>query len=131
MSKLKVFNSNFGNLAVIDKNITRFPIKRVYFIYDVKSNLIRGHHAHIATNQVLICLKGKIQINLDDGTKLKSEVLSSPSTYILVKKMFWHTMEWLEEDSILLVLADKDYNEKDYIRSYENFSNIIKKRNLK
>ena len=33
----------------------------------------------------------------------------------------WHTMRWIERDSVLLVLASDHYDESDYIRDYDTF----------
>ena len=35
--------------------------------------------------------------------------------------MTWHTMTWIEDDSVLLVLASDYYDEADYIRDYGEF----------
>ena len=34
------------NLAVIEKDILPYPIKRVYYLFDVPSDSFRGGHAH-------------------------------------------------------------------------------------
>ena len=35
-----------GNLAVIEKDVVPFKIKRVYYLFDVPSGSSRGGHAH-------------------------------------------------------------------------------------
>jgi len=116
-----------GNLSFIEGEDFSFTIKRIYYIYGVKKGVIRGHHAHKKLQQMLICIKGKIRIKLNDGIDApKSYILDHPSTTLFVDKMIWRTMEWLENDSILLVLASKSYNEKDYIRDFETFKKGIK-----
>ena len=33
-------------------------IKRVYYMYDTKEWVVRGHHAHKILEQILICIHG-------------------------------------------------------------------------
>ncbi len=39
-------NDARGNLALIEKDILPYPIKRVYYLFDVPSDSFRGGHAH-------------------------------------------------------------------------------------
>ncbi len=138
--KLKVQNSylipipsiierNRGNLLFCEiKKQIPFIIKRVYWIYNVPPKQDRGKHAHKKTEQVLICLKGSIKIELDDGICKDSIILNNPRTGIFLGKMLWHTMKNFKKDTILLVLASKYYDEKDYIRDYNNFKKLALKK---
>ena len=58
-----------GNLTFIEgqKNIP-FPIKRVFYIYDVPAGESRGAHAHHKLQQFLICISGSFDVEIDDGT---------------------------------------------------------------
>ena len=119
---LKKVDSNNGKIFIFDNNLQLgFDIKRVYFITSVKANGVRGFHSHKNLIQILVCVKGSIKIALDDGQNIKNFVLDDPEKYILVGPMIWRTMEWLVDDSVLLVLASDDYNEEDYIRDYKLF----------
>jgi len=103
-----------------------FKIKRVYYIYSVPKGTKRGHHAHKELNQFLIALNGKIKIILDNGKDKSEHILSDPSEGLFVGKGIWHTMEWLDENAILLVLASEYYDESDYIRDYDEFLKMVK-----
>ena len=88
------------------------------------------HHAHKKLEQLLICVYGEIEIQLDNGNgETETVILNDPSKGLYVGPMMWHTMKWLKNDSILLVLASAHYNEADYIRNYDEFKNIIKRNN--
>lgn len=104
-----------------------FDIKRVYFSYGVKPELERGKHAHKKLEQFLICIKGSIEVLLDNGLGEVSNVtLNRPDQGLPLPPGIWHTMKWLEEGSVLLVLASDYYDESDYIRNYADFLSWIK-----
>lgn len=103
-----------------------FTIKRVYYTYGVKEGVIRGHHAHKALEQLLICVYGAIEIMCDNGEKKEYTVLDDPAKGLYVGPGIWHTMKWLKDDSVLLVLASEYYDESDYIRDYDEFIRLVK-----
>ncbi len=98
-----------------------FDIKRTYYIYDVPKGAVRGGHAHRNLEQLLVCTYGSIEILLDDGVTRGSIVLDHPQKGLLVNSMVWHDMRWIEDRSVLSVLASGYYDEKDYIRDYGTF----------
>jgi hypothetical protein len=104
-----------------------FPIKRVLLIKDLDSEKLRGGHTHHKTNQLLFCVSGGCSVTLDNGRKKQTIFLKDPNEGLWLKPYVWHTMQDFGENTILLVLADTIYDEKDYIRSYEEFKKCIKK----
>lgn len=110
-------------IAEGESSFVPFPIKRIYYISGVKEGVVRGHHAHKTLEQILICVHGSIEISLDDGKQKEAIVLNAPGDFVFVGPSVWHTMKWLEDDSILLVLASQKYDENDYIRDYDEFIN--------
>lgn len=120
-----------GTLCIAEapSKIVPFDIKRVYFCYGVSQNTMRGRHAHKTLDQVLVCISGKIEISTDDGRgSRESIILQQPYEALSIPHAVWHTMEWLEDNSILLVLASDHYNETDYIRNYDDFIKWAKER---
>lgn len=131
MSKLiKIKKNGFikiGFLSFLERQKDiNFDIKRIYYIYQVPKGIIRGHHAHKELNQLLIALNGKIKVILDNGQEKTEHILTDPSQGLFVGKGIWRTMEWLEDNAILLVLASEYYDEKDYIRDYDEFIKMVK-----
>ena len=118
---------DLGSLVFFEANRDiPFAFERVYYTYGVKEGVIRGHHAHKALEQLLICVYGAIEITCDDGEKKEHTVLNDPSRGLYVGKGIWHTMKWLKDDSVLLVLASEYYDESDYIRDYDEFVRLVK-----
>ncbi len=98
-----------------------FPIKRIYYIFDVIKNAVRGKHAHKETKQVLFCIRGSITIILDNGHDKEAITLNKPNQGIFLDKMIWHEMVAFKEGTVLLVVASDVYEEKDYIRDYKTY----------
>ena len=54
-----------GMLVALEEfNDIPFRIKRVYYMYDTVSGVVRGHHAHKKLEQILICIHGTCKIRL-------------------------------------------------------------------
>ena len=108
-----------------NKNIP-FKIKRVYYIFDTKDGVIRGFHAHKNLEQVLICINGSCEILLDDGKEKSIIKLENRNEGLFIEKMVWREMFNFSADCVLMVLASDYYDEKDYIRDYNDFKNYLK-----
>lgn len=117
-SKLISYEKNTGLI---------FDIKRVYTVSDIKKNEIRGNHSHICTNQIFVCVNGVIKVYLEDleGNK-KDFILKNDGSALYCGSDIWHSLEYLEDNSILLVFADQPYDENDYIRNYDDFKKRCK-----
>ena len=102
-----------------------FHIRRVYYILNASIGFSRGSHAHFKTKQALFCLSGSIRIVLSDGRRKKTIILDSPDTGIFLDQMIWHEMHDFKKNTIILVLASRKFNEKDYIRDYKKFKEIV------
>ena len=113
---------DFGSLAFFEgtRDIP-FEIKRIYYIFNVPEKAQRGGHAHRSLTQVLFCPYGSIEIILDDSVNKESIMLDDPSKALLVNPGLWRDMIWHKDNSVLCVAASEFYDEKDYIRDYEEF----------
>ncbi len=119
-----------GNLVALEelKNIP-FKVKRVYYIYDTKSGVRRGFHAHKHLEQILICVHGSCKIHLDDGSETEEVLLNNPTVGVYIANNMWREMYDFSSDAVLLVLASELYDEKDYIRNYDDFMKFVKEDN--
>ncbi len=98
-----------------------FRIKRVYFMYDTKDGVVRGHHAHKSLEQILVCIRGSCKIRLDNGKEKKIIPLEKPYEGLYVSHAIWREMFDFSEDAVLMVFASELYDESDYIRDYDEF----------
>lgn len=110
--ELPQFSDERGKLTVIEK-LLPFKIKRVYFLYDVKTK--RGGHRHKKTIQALICINGSCEIFIDDGVNKKNITLNSPNKCLVLEPKDWHTMDHFSKNSTLLVISSEFYDSEDYI----------------
>lgn len=108
------------------KNHIPFPIKRVYYIFDVFKNAVRGRHTHKATKQVIFCIRGSITIILDNGHDKEAITLSKPNQGLFLDKMMWHEMVAFKKGTVLLVVASELFKEEDYIRDYQTYLKEVK-----
>lgn len=104
-----------------------FTIKRVYYITQPNTRLPRGFHAHKKCQQVIFCIQGSIKLILDNGEIKEEVLLNKPNVGVFLENMIWHQMHDFKRNTILLVLASKEFSEKDYIRDYEQFKRQIHK----
>ncbi|WP_180182882.1 GNAT family N-acetyltransferase [Acinetobacter sp. YH01020] len=117
------FGDERGGLVAIESNQSiPFDVKRLYYIFNTVDKP-RGFHAHLDLKQVAICLKGSCRFILDDGRQKEEIVLNSPDQGLLIEGLIWREMHDFSEDCVLLVLASDHYDESDYIREYEQFTN--------
>ena len=101
-----------------------FPIKRIYYIYDVDKNVTRGFHSHLNLEQVLIAIHGKIKVRVKTPYEEEVVELSNPNEGLYIGNMVWREMFDFENDGILLVLASHEYDEMDYIRDINEYTKL-------
>lgn len=113
-----------GDISVVENGKeVPFDVKRIYYLYDVPGGADRGGHAHKELYQLIVAASGAFTVVLDDGTDKKTFTLNRPYQGLLVKPGIWRTLTDFSSGSICVVLASEKYDEKDYIRSYEDFLN--------
>lgn len=118
---LKIHNEA-GNITVVEngENIP-FDVKRIYYLYDVPSGEARGGHAHYELEQFIIAASGSFDVVLDDGKNKKRVTLNRPNLAIHIVPGLWRELDNFSSGSICMVLASHKYDEKDYIRDYDEF----------
>lgn len=124
--ELPALGDDRGSLVALEANESvPFAIKRVYCIFDTKPGVPRGFHAHKALKQVAVCVTGRCRMVLDNGTEKAELWLDSSTKGIAIDEMVWREMHDFSPDCVLLVLASEHYDESDYIRSYEEFLEVL------
>jgi len=114
-----------GNLSVLSqRKEVPFEIQRVYWIYDVPGGEIRGSHAFKNTSEIIVALSGSYDVVLHDGNKEFRYQLNRSYYGLYVPKMTWRRLENFSTNSLALVIADKTFNQEEYIRDFEAFIQI-------
>ena len=115
-----------GQLISLEEfNDIPFRIKRVYYMYDTASDVVRGKHAHKKLQQILVCIYGSCKIRLDNGREKKVVALEKPYEGLYVSNSMWREMFDFSKDAVLIVFASELYDESDYIRDYDEFLKYI------
>ena len=116
-----------GNLTFIEspKHIP-FDIARVYYLYDVPGGAERGGHAHKELQQLIIAMSGSFDIVLDDGVNKERIHLNRPYFGLYVNTMVWRELDNFSSGSVCMVLASIPYDESDYYRDYQEFTQALK-----
>lgn len=113
-----------GQLIALEALSTDVPfeVKRIYYIFDTTPGTERGKHAHKQLKQVLICVNGActIECEMPDGS-MSTHRLDWPNKGLLIEGLVWREMKEFSKDATLVVLASEHYNERDYIRDYQDF----------
>jgi len=116
----RVLGDERGSLIALESNNQiPFDIHRVYYLYGTKPGVARGFHAHKKLKQLAVCIKGSCRYNKEEV------ILSTPDKGLLIDAMQWHEMYDFSDDCVLMVLANKPYDESDYIRDYDVFKSEV------
>jgi hypothetical protein len=99
-------------------------VRRVFWIHEVPSGGVRGEHAHLQENQLLVCLQGKVTIELE---ALSGEMfifhLSEPNQVLYLPAQTWSVVKF-QKTGILLGISDRDFSEADYLRDKYDFEKL-------
>lgn len=118
--------NNDGKLIALEgeKEIP-FQIKRVYYIWDTKSHIIRGKHAHKNLQQIIVCMSGSCDFILDNGSERTTIHMSDPSKGLYIKNNIWREFTNFSKDCVIMVLASEHYSVEDYIFDYNEFVSFV------
>ena len=115
-----------GNLSFIEEEThIPFKIRRVYWIYDVPGGEHRGGHAFKETEELIIALSGSFDLRLHDGRNDYIYSLNRSYVGVLVPRLVWRMIDNFSTNSLALIIASTDYEDKDYIRNFEEFKMIV------
>ncbi|MCL1669425.1 FdtA/QdtA family cupin domain-containing protein [Elizabethkingia ursingii] len=115
-----------GNLSFFENSKqVPFEIARTYWIYDVPGGEVRGSHAYKEQQEFIIALSGSFDIVLHDGTKEYKYSLNRSYYGLYIPKMYWRKLENFSTNSLALIVSDKNYDELDYIRDFNEFKDSV------
>ncbi len=102
-----------------------FTPKRLYCISEVPNNESRGGHAHKELSQAFICLTGGFDLILDNGQIQETVTLQAGDDVTIIGPRVWRELHNFKDGSHILVLADHEFSEDDYIRDKDAFLKSI------
>ena len=119
---LPVVTDARGDLTFLEgERHVPFPIRRVYYLYNVPVDAERGGHAHRELEQVVFALSGSFRITVDDGNEKAEYWLRNPRKGLYINRLIWREMDSFSQGAVCMVLASLPYEEADYLRDYDEF----------
>lgn len=113
--------SDQGNITVLENEEFIFPVRRVFYLFDIVGGESRGAHAHRECHQFLIAASGSFEVQLDDGRYKRQIFLNRPNIGLHIPPGVWASEMNFSSGAICLVLASHTYSEGDYIRDYDKY----------
>lgn len=124
--RMKQLIEDNGNLLPIELNSEiPFRVKRTFFVTDVPDKKPRGKHSHYKTKQLIVCLKGSIDVKLHDGVNGKIYKIKQGDG-IYIPNLIWDEQIYNTKDTILVSLCSTHYTIEDYILDFDEFKKIKK-----
>ena len=125
--ELPKFLDERGNLSFVENNTQiPFTIKRTYWLYDVPGGVNRGGHAEKNNEELIIAMSGSFDIIVDDGEEARTFTLNRSYYGLYIPKGAWREILNFSTNAIALEFGSIPYNEKDYIRDYNDFLAYVK-----
>ncbi|MFZ2986733.1 sugar 3,4-ketoisomerase [Ideonella sp.] len=120
--ELRTVYDHRGSISFVESGRDfEFPVKRVYWTYDVPSRASRAGHAHRKLLQLYIAISGSFDVHLDDGVNQSVIALRHPNEGLLMSPGIWRELRNFSSNACLLVLASEHFDEDDYIREHAAF----------
>ena len=112
-----------GALVVVEgKKDIPFDIKRIFYIYDSDSTVVRGKHANRKSEFILVSVSGSCKVKTDDGKGNTEEfILDNPNEGLYIPKLVWKDMYDFSSDCVLLCMSSENYDANEYIRDFDAF----------
>ena len=112
-----------GKLMFLEFESLPFVPKRMFIVDEVPEGTRRGNHAHYECQQILVCMKGRLEIQLDNGKEKATAILYSGDA-LFHDKLEWATLAYFDNAKLLSVCSS-GYDPNDYITDYQKFMEII------
>lgn len=108
-------------------NNLSFNTKRLFYLdnfNEITKSSKRGFHANINFDELMIVLKGKINVKIIDKNLNVIETILNKNDTTLVKRLNWLEYEILDKETIVIVLANEIFENSNCIQNFEEFINL-------
>ena len=127
MIAFKVNGDERGSLVAIEgEKQLGFKIARVFYMFGMDKDTVRGKHANRDSTICFIALKGSCRVTVDDGLCRETFILDAPEKELVCYPLSWKEMEGFSPDCVLAGICDTPYDAGEYIADYEAFSKEVR-----
>lgn len=98
-----------------------FEIKRFFFIKNIPVGGVRGNHANMEGESVIILISGRVKVSIENGKEKENYVLSDDFKSVYIPIATWIRIENLESDTIIFICSSNYYHKDAYITDYDMF----------
>jgi carbonic anhydrase/acetyltransferase-like protein (isoleucine patch superfamily) len=102
-----------------------FVPQRLFFVFDVPGERVRGEHAHKTCAQLMVAVHGALSVVADDGRRSQEVRLDQPTVGLFLPPRVWGIQYQFTEEAVLAVFASAQYDPDDYIRRYSDFLQFL------
>jgi dTDP-4-dehydrorhamnose 3,5-epimerase-like enzyme len=103
-----------GRLVEIDHAKLPFAVRRSFLVDRVPDGTVRGGHAHRHCQQVLICLQGRVLVDLKTNNDSAEVMLTDSAEGLFIDAGIWSAQRY-EAGARLLVLASHPFDPNSYV----------------
>lgn len=107
-----------GRLVELDFAALPFPVRRVFAVTQVPAGAERGGHRHRSCSQLLLCLAGRVDVELRKGQSRHEFAMTPETGGLCIAAGVWARQRYVTEGSELLVLASEPFDPASYDTSY-------------
>ena len=107
-----------------------YDIKRVFYLYDIPENEVRGGHAHKELQQFIVAVSGSFDVILDTGEDKERVSMRGSEVGLHINPMVWVDLENFSASAVCMVLASDRYLESDYYRNYAEYLDALRNKKI-
>jgi dTDP-4-dehydrorhamnose 3,5-epimerase-like enzyme len=109
-----------GALLPLEFDRLPFMPRRLFTVAGAPAGTVRGGHAHRRGHQLLVCLQGRVDLRLRRADEEARVALAANGPAMLVGAGIWCEQTYVDEGSVLLVLASEPYDPQSYVAHWQD-----------
>lgn len=123
---IPTYTDERGAISVLDKELP-FRVRRVFWLHHIVLGKDRGAHALLYGSEIMVAVHGSFVVDLDDTKDKISILLDSPNKGLLIRPGIWFRTHSYEDEGVSLILAEEEYDRKQYTFDFEEFKRLRNK----
>lgn len=127
LMKTRSISSTTKNGILHCINNFNFIVKRLFYVdnfeneNDIENRNKRGFHCNTNFNELMFIIKGSVKLKLIDQNNESEIIYLNKDDVYYIPNMKWIEYEYLDSNTIILCLVDKELNESETITNFKDF----------